>query len=131
MSEKIDPITWLRDSILSRKEIEFNPKTNELGLENDTIKLPANAQTAWKRKDGKDYYSLGSLWSVVKMQNAKAVDYAKTTTKLGITLVDFRDKKDVIEYFTGQGTESVQIDTAMRAQTLIKKSDIRQGGAGA
>lgn len=43
MSETIDPITWLRDSILSRKVIEFNDKTNELELENDTIKLPANA----------------------------------------------------------------------------------------
>ena len=67
---------------------------------------------------------------MMKMQHAKTVEYAKNANKLGFPLVDYRDKKDVTEYFTGQGTESVQIDTAMVAQTLIKKSDIRQGGAG-
>jgi len=129
MSETIDPITWLRDSTSSRKRIDFNQKTNELELENSSIRLPKDAQTAWKRKDGKGYYTLGSLWMMLKMHGAKTADYAREANKFGIPLVDFRDKKDVTDYFTGQGNESVQIDTARRAQTLIRKSDIRQGTA--
>jgi len=64
------------------------------------------------------------------MHGVKAADYAREANKLGITIVDFLDKKkDVTNYFTGQGNETMEIDTARRAQTLIRKSDIRQGTA--
>jgi len=69
MSETIDPITWLKEFVSGRKRIELDPLSNELWFENSSIRLPLTAQTAWKRKDGKGYYPLGSLWLQMKMKD--------------------------------------------------------------
>ena len=37
------------------------------------------------------------------------------------------DQKEVIDYLTGVTYECQQIDAALRAQLLIKKSDLRTG----
>ena len=71
MSETIDPITWLRDSTVANREITLNPKTNMLEQANSSVRVPKDAPTAWKRKDGKGYYSIGSLWTFIKMRAAK------------------------------------------------------------
>ena len=129
MSETIDPITWLRDQITSAKPISLNPKTNELELDNSSIRIPKDAQTAWQKMNGQDYYTIGSLWLMLKMKDQGAGAYAKEAIQLNIKQVDFKDKRSVMDYFTGTVNESAQIDTAKRAQTLIKKSDIRSGTA--
>ena len=49
-------------------------------------------------------------------------EYSKEAAKLGIPLVNYNDKKEIVDYFTGVTSESAQIDTAKRAQTLIRKS---------
>ena len=45
--------------------------------------------------------------------------------KLNIELVAFGDRKEITEFFTGVTQDSGKIDTAIRAQTLIKKIDIK------
>ena len=125
MSETIDPITLLKDSVMANKNVELDPATNQLGFESSFIKLPLETGTAWKRKDDKGYYSVGSLWLMLKMRDSRRGDYAREGNKLNIPIVDFRDKREIQEYFTGVAHESAQIDTAMRTQTLIRKTDIR------
>ena len=44
-------------------------------------------------------------------------------------MVDYSDKDEVIKYFTGKVHETKQIDTAMIAQTLIRKDEIGSGRA--
>jgi len=112
MSETIDPITWLRDSTLANKPIVLNLKTNELEQENSSIRIPKDAPTAWKRKDGKGYYSIGSLWMLVRMRDAKQGDYMRESNNNGVPSVHFGDSRGVTAYFTGSVNESASIDTA-------------------
>jgi RecB family exonuclease len=37
------------------------------------------------------------------------------------------DEKDIVDYFSGKTSECKQIDASLRAQLLIKKSDLRTG----
>ena len=127
MSETIDPITWLKDFFSTRKRIEFNPHTAELEFENSSIRLPLQAQTAWKRKGDKGFYTVGSIWLLIKMKDAKISDIMREYKKLNIQNVSISDKKEIIDYFTGVVHESNQIDTTIRAATLIRKTDIRCG----
>lgn len=39
----------------------------------------------------------------------------------------FVDKKDVIDFFTGVLNESKMIEVSRRAETLIRKADLRSG----
>ena len=57
MSETIDPIAWLKDFFLMQKKITLQGK--EIEFEGSTVRLPVDAPTAWKRKDGKGFYTLG------------------------------------------------------------------------
>ena len=85
MSETIDPITILRDSIQQKKEIKFVEGTNEISFGGDFgsisgsggIKLPRDVQTAWSRKDGKGYYNIGALWFLNANKDLKQPDYLK------------------------------------------------------
>ena len=77
--------------------------------------LPLETQTAWKRKDGKGFYSLGSLWLQLVMKDAKLSDYSKEAAKLNIKQASFMDKKLIIDFFTGVAKESSQIDGSIRA----------------
>lgn len=54
-------------------------------------------------------------------------EYAKKASKLGIPQVNFMDQNEVIDYLLGKTSECQQIDAALRAQLLIKKSDLRSG----
>ena len=93
----------------------MNRKTNELEFENAAMHLPLETQTAWKRKDGKGFYSLGSLWLQLVMKDAKLSDYSKEAAKLNIKQASFMDKKLIIDFFTGVAKESSQIDGSIRA----------------
>ena len=68
--------------------------------------MPKDAPTAWKSKDGKGYYSVGSLWMYLRMRDAKTSDYLRETGKANIKPVDHHDKRDVIDFFTGLKNES-------------------------
>ena len=61
------------------------------------------------------------------MKDQKASAYTAEYLKLNIESVAFGDRKEIIDFFTGVTKESSKIDTAIRAQTLIKKTDIKQG----
>ena len=43
---------------------------------------------------------------MLKMRDSKVSEYSREAAKLGIPLVDFRDKKDVTDYFTSIVSES-------------------------
>ena len=124
MTETIDPITWLKDFVVNGKRIELNKQSNELEFENSSIRLPLNAQTAWKREKG-GHYTIGSLWMAYHMRDEKLSVAMREAMKLNIINVDFNDKQEIIKFFTGQTSETNKIDTAIRAQTLIKKADIK------
>ena len=61
------------------------------------------------------------------MRDEKLSVAMREAMKLNIVNVDFNDKQEIIKFFTGQTSETNKIDTAIRAQTLIKKADIKQG----
>ena len=100
-----------------------------LEFDNSSIKLPLNTQTAWKRKDGKGHYTLGSLWVALQSRSLRTGDYLRNAQKLKISIVEFNDREEVTKYFTDQVQETQWIDTAMRAQTLLRKDDLRSGRA--
>lgn len=70
------------------------------------MRVPKDAPTAWKSKDGKGYYSVGSLWMRLRMREAKEGDYMRETNNNNIPKVDFKDQREVIEFFTGGINES-------------------------
>lgn len=89
--------------------------------------MPLDTQTAWLRRDRKGYYALGSLYLCVINKDAKLSDYSREAGKLNIPMVNMMDKRDVVDYLLGKTDSSKQIDGSLRAQTLIKKSDLRAG----
>lgn len=64
---------------------------------------------------------------MVLNKETKNSDYCREAGRLNIPQISFLDKPDVINYFSGETAECSQIDNAMRAHTLVKKSDIRMG----
>lgn len=63
MSDSIDPITLLRDTITSGKldSIKFTPDTRELVFEKfeGGLKVPMGQPTAWKTLGGTGYFTIG------------------------------------------------------------------------
>ena len=92
--------------------------------QNSSIKIPLSALTAWKKSNG-EHYTIGSLWLWLSMRDQKHSEYMRENIKLDIEPVAFNDRKEITEFFTGVTQESGKIDTAIRAQTLIKKIDIK------
>ena len=125
MSETIDPIVWLKDYIFAKKKITLVGK--EIEIEGTSVKLPVDAPTAWKRKDGKGYYTLGQLCLAVQFKDASMGDYSRECGRVGVPQVVFMDKKDVTDFFTGVTNDSRMIEVSRRAETLIRKNDLRSG----
>jgi hypothetical protein len=71
MSETIDPINLLRDTLLKQGTITATEGGNEVVFAESGIKLPRDVQTAWARKDGKGYYNLGALWFLLANKDLK------------------------------------------------------------
>ena len=42
-------------------------------------------------------------------------DYGREAAKIGVPLVDFKDKQEVVDYLTGKINECQQIDASVRA----------------
>jgi hypothetical protein len=82
MSETIDPIAWLKDNFLRHKKITLVGK--EIEFEGSTVKLPVDAPTAWKRKDGKGYYTLGQLCLAVQFKDSSMGDYSRECNRLNV-----------------------------------------------
>lgn len=118
---------FLKDFVSQGRKVDINRKTNELEFETTSIRLPIDTATAWKRRDGKGFYSLGSLWLILHMKDAKGSDYSREANKLNIPLVVFTDKKEIVDYFSGLLRESSMIQASVRAQTLLRKADIKSG----
>lgn len=54
-------------------------------------------------------------------------DYSRECNRLNVPQVVFMDKKDVTDFFTGITNDSRMIEASRRAETLIRKNDIRAG----
>ena len=54
-------------------------------------------------------------------------DYSRECNRLNIPVVVFMDKKDITDFFTGVTNESKMIEVSRRAETLIRKADLRSG----
>ena len=54
-------------------------------------------------------------------------DYSRECNRLNVPQVVFMDKKDVTDFFTGVTNESRMIEASRRAETLIRKSDLKAG----
>lgn len=125
MSETIDPLLFLREYIIHNKPIQIIDK--HLDFNNGMLRLPLDTQTAYQSRDKKRFYTLGSLFFMVLNRETKNSDYCREAARLNIPQISFLDKPDIISYFIGKTAECSQIDTSMRAHTLVKKSDIRMG----
>ena len=123
MSETVDPLQLLRESLLNNKPIKLNPP-EELHFQDQHIKLPRDTKTAWKRSDGKGYYTLGALWFLASNPSLSMGEYMK---QAGSHTVVFQDRNEVKQYFSGQIQETNSIDPGYLAQTLIKKSHLKGG----
>ena len=84
------------------------------------MRVPKDAPSAWKKKDGKGFYTIGSLWMCVQMRQQKQMEYNREANKSGVPLVVYMDMKNVNGYFTGQVNESASIDAAERAKTMVR-----------
>jgi hypothetical protein len=59
-----------------------------------------DTKTAWAKKDGKGFYSLGALWIWISSLDMPIVEYMKKASGKDL-LVTLGDRKEIIEYFTG------------------------------
>lgn len=84
-------------------------------------------ETAWKRKDGKGCYSIGSLWYMVVNRDMRQPEYMKSAGHLSIPVVVSTDRQEVIEFFTGAKTIADAIDEKLRGDTMIRRAGLKQG----
>jgi hypothetical protein len=54
-------------------------------------------------------------------------EYSRECNRLNIPVVAFMDKKDVTDFFSGLTNDCKMIEVSRRAETLIRKSDLRSG----
>jgi Zn-finger domain-containing protein len=54
-------------------------------------------------------------------------DYSRECNRLNVPQVVFMDKKDVTDFFTGVTNDSRMIEASRRAETLIRKADLKTG----
>jgi hypothetical protein len=64
MSDTIDPITLLRETMASARPVAFSKDTKELEFQKfegtqDAVRIPNDILTAWAKKDKSGYYTLG------------------------------------------------------------------------
>jgi hypothetical protein len=88
------------------------------------IRLPLVTLTAWKLKDN-EFATLGSLWCLVEYRDSKPSDYMKKAGDIGVQTLQFDVKKEIVEYFTTNKSDSDMIDVHMRTQTLFSKNELK------
>ena len=126
MSDTIDPIVLLRESLLLKQTITLNEQAKELVFLNG-FKVPLTVTTAWARKDAKGYYTVGSLWYWMVNNNDSPAEYMKKAGAVGIPVVQFQDRVEITQFFSGAKNSSDQIDERVRGETLLKKSLLKAG----
>jgi hypothetical protein len=123
-SETIDPLDLLREFIIgsqrsSQNQVQQNDQrriTVKEGLlcfessESGTLKLPLITDTAWKFKNCKGFYNLGSLYCCIVYKDNKLSDYMRTCNELGVKIIQILEKEEVINYFTGLRPSTEMID---------------------
>jgi len=131
MTDIIEPINFLRDCIISCREIILGEGNKELLIKMDDsqtpLKLPVDLNTAWARSDGKGFYTLGALWFWVQNRSMRQPDYIRASNQAGLPPVLLPDRDDVVEYLTGKKTRSNSINEMVRGETMIKRSQLKAG----
>jgi hypothetical protein len=119
----------LRESFLAKREISLHEKELHFVTPESSTpwKIPHDCPTAWARKDGKGYYTLGALWFWLSNRELKQPEYLRSASSTGLPIVQFQDRQEVIDYFTGLITTTECIDERVRGETLIKKSHLKSG----
>jgi len=93
--------------------------------DSQALKLPLSTPTAWKMKNGKGYYTLGSLWCLIAHKDLKPGDFMRKAGELGIPAISHAEKNEVLGYFMGAKQESEMIDIQARTKTLLSKNDLK------
>ena len=91
------------------------------------IRLPLETPTAWKLNDN-EFATLGSLWCLIdfrdQIEAQKLSNYFKMTDEIGVQKIH-QAKKEILDYFTGNKSQSEMIDVHMRTQTLFSKNELK------
>lgn len=82
-------------------------------------------ETAWKRKDGKGCYTIGSLWYMVVNREMRPAEYMKSANQLSIPVIISTDRQEVIEFFTGAKNLADAIDEKLRGDTMIRRAGLK------
>ena len=131
MTDIIEPINFLRDCIISYREIILGEGNKELLIKLEDsqtpLKLPVDLNTAWTRNDGKGFYTLGALWFWVQNRSMRQPDYIRASNQAGLPPVLLPDRDDVVEYLTGKKPRSNAINEMVRGETMIKRSQLKAG----
>lgn len=82
MTETIDPLLFMREYFIAKKQIVISDKHLVFG--EGVLRLPLDTQTAWQRRDKKGLYTLGSLYFMVINRDTKNSDYCREAARLNI-----------------------------------------------
>ena len=136
MSDTIDPITLLRQTITSGKKelIVYHQETRELEFQkfegsHSSVKIPIDWPTAWSKKDGSGFYTLGQLWLWVINSNVSQGEYVKNARAKEIQIIPFAERDIISRFFDGEKSSSnvEEIDDRVRPDTLLKRSHLKTG----
>ncbi|TNV79158.1 hypothetical protein FGO68_gene17297 [Halteria grandinella] len=131
MSDSIDPITLLRETIISGKldSVKLIQDKRELLFEKfeGGLKLPLDHPTAWKSSQPNQYLTLGQIWLYMCNLHLSNLDYMKRNREVGTTMVTMNDREPVKLYFSGQAQSADNIDEIARPSTVLKKSYLKSG----
>ena len=106
MSDTVDPLTLLREVISAGKieSIHFYPETKELEFANfegtqQSVRIPMDWATAWAKKGGSVYYTIGQLWHRVVCGDMSQGEYVKNAREKGIIPIQLTDKEAIVKHF--------------------------------
>jgi hypothetical protein len=109
MSDTVDPLVLLREVIASGKadSIHFHPESKELEFSNfegtqQSVRIPMEWTTAWAKKGGTGYFTLGQLWYRAITGDMAQNEYVKNAREKGILPIALMEKEAIVKYFRGQ-----------------------------
>lgn len=121
MSTTYDPINLLRDYTLTNKRIDVSSNTH---IFFGNVKVPLQHLTAWRKKSDGSYYSIGSLWLLLKHMRDNAFNmmaYINDARKFKVDGVNKIDQSEIMEYFTGVKDTTDAIDEDKRISTMVER----------
>lgn len=125
MSTTYDPINLLRDYILSNKRIDVSSNTH---IFFGSVKVPLQHLTAWRKKSDGSYYSIGSIWLLLKHLRDKfdMMAYMNDVRKFKVESVNKIDQNEMKEYFTGVKDTTDSIDEDKRISTMVERVKVEE-----